>query len=125
MCGEIKYEGVGKLIGKLVICNVKNNDKCIYLTKEDQLNEANILGHSRIESKIPINSTEVIIPAKFYTERNVEFNVPKGKGIAAFLIHSDNFPNKQGLFIQTRSSTKEELIKCKHGRHPVCELPRI
>jgi len=119
MCGEIKYEGVGKLIGKLVICNVKNNDKCIYLTKEDQLNEANILGHSRIESKIPINSTEVIIPAKSYTERNIEFNVPERKGIAAFLIHSDNFPNKKGLFIQTRSSTKEELIKCKHGRHPV------
>jgi hypothetical protein len=109
VCGTIKYEGISRKIGDLVEYEVPPT-RAIWT--------APWLGHCREESGIPENATEVKIFAGSYTEKGVEFSVPPGKKINAYLIKSPHFPGGEGIFLITRPVTQEELKRCQHPRHP-------
>lgn len=110
MCGTIKYEGVANKIGHLVYFEVPNCRGRL---------SATWLGHCRSEKGAPPNSQEVTLIGTSYTEKGIEFSIPQGYAISAYLIDSPNFPNGKGIFVRTRDATSEELKKCSHPRHPV------
>lgn len=138
MCETLKYEnvqeGIGtiiaipyrkELIGVVLPPKWKYSYQCIsgvpYQDKEGNKGIGVWLGHKRSEKPAPKNSKEVVIIVTSYTEENIEFSVPAGYGIKAYLVCDENFQcnRHKGLFIVTRAATKEELARCKHSRHPV------
>lgn len=109
-CGSLKLENINKRIGDLVAYT--------YDTGEE--GESIWYGFHRSEK--PIDSSfqeEVRINAISYTEKGVEFQVDKGKVLSAVLTKKDSLPRGNGLFIQTRNATEEEMERVKHPRHPV------
>jgi len=107
MCGTIAYENTSHKIGNLVAYQ-----------DEDRILRAPWLGHARQESPRPANSKLVKLIAETYTEKGVEFQVPQGKQVEAYLVKNSNFPKGEGLFVITRDATPEELKRCPHPRHP-------
>ena len=108
MCSRMKYDFKQFKLNDLVPCLMPDGSTVM----------APWLGHSRQESIPPKNATLVKLNISTYTERDVEFQVPSGHVIDAYLVKNDNFPLKEGVFIITRPASTTELKKCKHPRHP-------
>jgi hypothetical protein len=118
MCGRLHYENKFKQIGNLT--SSKLMDNILVIKSNGKTEEVQWLGHIRSESGIPkLKHEEVYLPVKEYTEKDILFKVPDNHCIKGYIIYSESYPNKKGLFIQTRQSTEEELKKCHHPRHPV------
>lgn len=114
MCNSLKYENIESRISI-----AKINDIIPVIKKDGSIENVQWLGHIREESGIPkLQHEQVSIPVKAYTEKGIEFKVQQNQFLSGYVIHSETYPNKKGLFIITRPVSKEELEYCKHYRHP-------
>ena len=119
MCGRLKYDEKPKF-GATIL----PGEFTWYTTSSGEEGTAKWDGFRRSENLgLPTKEkrTEVIIPAKTYTEKHknpdgsktdVWFKVPEGYGIRAMKIGDK-------LCIVTRRATSEELAQCNHIRQPM------